>query len=173
MHLRKLSHPIWYSHCKREWLSLNAGTEILYAIFYFPSCNRTNSGYSRSLLTTFALSTLLLSLGGTGRLALLLCLLSVARNEIKQRLRSFFGCETLFAISSLKDHQSAKPAPRSLPQTTPMEKTHLLRARNDFGIPTPTESSSEPLQPTSLILFHIRQFLTARVPQRVVLRVLI
>lgn len=50
-------------------------------------------------------------------------------------------------------------------------QTHLLSSSNNLSIPTPTEPASEPLQATRLVLLDIRQFLTARVPERAVLGV--
>ena len=49
--------------------------------------------------------------------------------------------------------------------------TYLLRSSNNLRIPAPTEPPSEFLQPSCLVLLHVRQLLTARIPQRVVLGV--
>jgi hypothetical protein len=52
--------------------------------------------------------------------------------------------------------------------TLNMTRTNLFRPSNSLSIPPTTETTSESLQTTSLILLDIQQFLTARVPQRVV-----
>jgi len=56
---------------------------------------------SHSLLAALSLAALLLWLGRTSRLALLLCLLSIARNEIQQTVRALFRLESLFTFSYL------------------------------------------------------------------------
>jgi len=50
--------------------------------------------------------------------------------------------------------------------------TNLFSTSNSLSIPTATETTSESLQTTSLILFNVQQLLTARVPERVVAHVL-
>lgn len=52
------------------------------------------------------------------------------------------------------------------------QQAYLLRTSNGLSIPTTTETTSESLQTTSLVLFDVQQLLTAGVPEWVVADIL-